>query len=297
MKRKRVLLLSFLVLFLCGGSAQAAEYDRAFELGLLPHKALYDVRLASKKSGTQVSNISGQMMYEWQPDCDAWISNTQFDLTYEYLETPKMRITSNFSTYESADGSHMNFTSQRKRNGELFEEFRGDATIEKDSEKSLALYSIPEGVKKTMPEGTLFPVAHTIGVLEAIKEGKKFFTATIFDGSDEEGASLVNTFIGKPVDITQYFRKDAQKFDNALLGKKAWNLRLAFFPIDNQEEEAADYEMNAVLHDTGVISHMTVDYADFSVEQTLVALEPMAGTCGVKRENEEKGKDKTDNPE
>lgn len=295
---KRVLVSSVVFLLVCGADAQAASTDKAAALGLLPHKALYDVRLATKKSSAQVAGIHGQMAYEWQPDCDAWISNTQFDMTYEYLETPRLRVTSDFSTYESIDGKRMNYTAQRMRdNSDVFEEFRGEAVIDPNIGKSRALYSIPEGLEKDLPEGTLFPIAHTLGVIEAINAGQKFYTATIFDGSDEEGAALVNTFIGKPADVTPYVRKDKQDYDNALLGKKAWNLRLAFFPLDNEEETTADYEMNVVFHETGVISHMVVEYSDFSVVQSLVTLEPMSSICGSESKIKEKEKDKNDNPE
>lgn len=271
--------------------------DRASELGLLPHKALYDIHLVSKKSSSQIAAINGQMAYSWQPDCDAWISNTQFDLTYDYLETPSMKVTSAFSSYEQADGGVMNFSSQRRREGNLFEEYRGVASRDNETGLVKSRFTIPDGLEKNLPEGTLFPIAHTLGVIESIKSGKKFYSAALYDGSDEKGGSLVNTFVGKPVDIAPYIKKDQNGYDNSLLGKKAWKLRLAFFPTEDEQETTADYEMNAIFHETGVISHMTVEYSDFAVEQSLVALEAMESVCGQKSKNTEKGKDNTDKAE
>lgn len=296
---KTALLCGFVVFWVAQDALAVSKLpiiDHARAEGLTPHKALYDIRLSSKKSGTQVSNISGQMLYEWQADCDAWISNTQFNLTYDYIEAPSMRITSDFSTYEAFNGARLDFTAQRKRDSEVFEEFRGVATVEGKEGKSLASYSVPQGLEQELSDATLFPIAHTLGVVRAIKEGKKFYSATIFDGSDEEGASLVNTFIGKSVDVTTY-TKSLTKGNEALIGKKAWNLRLAFFPLKNEDEAAADYEMGVVFHDTGLISHMTVDYGDFAVEQKLVALEPMENVCDLEHKKSEKAKDKKSNPE
>lgn len=276
--------------------AHASVRDRASMAGLLPHKALYDIRLTARKNGAQISNISGQMMYEWQPDCDAWVSNTQFNLLYEYLESPAMQVTSDFSTYEAFDGQEMSFSVQRKREGQVFQEFRGLASGGAQEKLQRAVYSVPEGLSKDLPQGTLFPIAHTLGVIQAIQEGRKFFSAPLFDGSDEEGASLVNTFIGKPVDVAPY-KKQKDGYDNAMLGDKAWHLRLAFFPITTEEQAAAEYEMSAVFHETGVISHMNVDYSNFSIEQALVAVEPRAQICQADGKKKEKAKDNPDKAE
>jgi hypothetical protein len=57
-------------------------------------------------------------------------------------------------------------------------------------------------------------------------------------------------------------------------------MRLAFFP-KNIQTETSDYELTMILHENGVISEMTIDYPDFTVSQTLAALEPLAADmCG-----------------
>lgn len=270
-----------LLIFLCawGGFSTSAEavLDRARTAGMVPHKALYDVRLSAKKSGSNILNISGTMFYEWQPSCDAWISTHRFDMLYEYPEVPAVRITSDFSTYESFDGKAFNFTLQRKRDGDLYEEIRGSAQSEGQSFPDEVVYSIPRDVSFHLPEGTLFPMAHTLSVLEKIKQGKKFYNATIFDGSDAEGPVDINSFIGKAatyVPPPEY----ARYIDNNLTDVKSWNVRLAFFPLNNFQE-TSDYEMSLIVHENGVISNMEVNYKDFSVTQTLRAIEPLEGTC------------------
>lgn len=276
--RRRFLLTIFLGVW--GGWSMPAEavLDRARSAGLMPHKALYDVRLSAKKSGSNISNISGTMFYEWQPSCDAWVSTHRFDMVYEYPEVPAVRITSDFSTYESFDGATFTFTMQRKRGGILYEEIRGSSVkAEGKDYPDEAVYSIPRDVSFHLPEGTLFPMAHTLSVLEKIKQGTKFYNATIFDGSDEEGPVDVNSFIGKakmytpPEEYAPYIDKD-------LIAAQGWNMHFAFFPLNNFEE-IADYEMSLVVHENGVITDMEVNYKDFSVTQTLRALEPLKSTC------------------
>jgi hypothetical protein len=248
---------------------------QSFE-GFVPHKALYEIKLAGTKSGSQVVNISGQMFYEWQPSCDAWTSNHRFNLLYEYADAPATHITSDFSTYETFDGRSLNFTSQRKQDGEVFEELRGSATLS-EAGIGAAIYSLPKGLEFDLPKGSMFPMAHTQEVMRKIKENKKFFHAVIFDGSDEEGPIEVNTFIGDPLGADMVIEA-ADNIDKALLSSPSRKVRLAFFPM-NDPASTSDYEMSLVLHENGVASDMFIEYEDFSVTQKLVALEQVKGTC------------------
>lgn len=265
-------------LFLSGGQVYGFA-DKARQAGMAPHKALYEVTMETRKNGSQVSNINGKMFYEWKTSCDAWISNHRFDVLYNYSDMPPMRIKSDFSTYESFDGKSLSFTSQRKRGGQVFEELRGNANLEGEDGSGAAMFTLPPDLDIDLPEGTLFPMAHTLDVIDKINQGKKFYKATVFDGGDKDGPVDINTFIGKPFD-TKGMAASLEKAEKGLIENKAWSLRLAFFPLLDYSA-TADYEMDIVFHENGVISDMTIEYDDFSVRQKLVAIEPMEDSCGA----------------
>jgi hypothetical protein len=239
---------------------------------LAPHKALYDIDLIATHSGSQILNISGQMTYEWKPSCDAWLTDHHFKLFYEYADSPGMRITSDFSTFESFDGKNFNYTSRRQRDGKMYQEIRGSAELDKAG-GGKAVFTMPEGVKFDLVKGSLFPMGHTLEVIKHAEAGDKFYSAQVFDGSDEEGPIEINTFIGKP---TVSGAVKSEKIDESLLKGKAWNMRMAVFQSKEQEEES-DYEMEMVFHQNGIISDMTIEYDDFSVTQKLVSLEKLPG--------------------
>ena len=259
--------------------AQAADLKaKVAEFGLQPHKALYDIKLVSTHSGSQVLNISGQMFYEWQPTCDAWISNHRFNILYEYADSAPMRVASDFSTYETFDGKTVNFTSQRKRDGELFEEMRGQALVD-DKGTGKATFTLPGGLAYDLPAGALFPMGHSLGVAQAIREGKKIYHAVIFDGSDQEGPVEVNAVIGKTIEPKAKLEKvSGAPIDQSLLNGSAHQVRLAFFPLESSET-TSDYEMVMDLYDNGVIDNMKIEYKDFTISQKLIALEPMKDSC------------------
>lgn len=264
----RNIILIFIV-FMGSVANTAHSADPARKAGLVPHKALYDINLAATKSGSQIVNVEGQMLYEWQPACEAWNSSHRFNLRYEYADSKPLNITSDFSTFEPFDGKSLNFTSQRKRDGRIFEEVRGSAGQDE------AVYTIPEGLSYDLPQGTVFPMQHTLNLLEKARTGKKFYSTTMFDGSDEEGPVEINAFIR---DAEGEMIEAAANVDQGLLNGQRWKVRLAFFPL-KVADETSDYEMDLLFYENGVISNIFVEYDDFSITQDLIALEKLESTC------------------
>ena len=247
---------------------------------LVPHKALYEIKLFSKKSGSQVLNISGKMFYEWEKTCGGWLTDHNFDMLYEYADSPSMRVTSNFSTYEGFDSQTLDFTMERKSNGQVFEKIRGSANSQE------ATYTLPtDDLNFTFDDDTFFPIAHTAAVVNQIKANQKFMSATLFDGSDTEGPLIVSSFVGSKAAAPEGLltQKD---IDKSLLDAPAHKLRLAFFPLKSEQAEA-DYEMDMVFHENGVISDMHVYYDDFAVSQSLVALQVSEDSCVDSMETKE----------
>ncbi len=276
----RIWIAFFVLAFPFSGALAAAGAPgvdlRVEASGLVAHKALYDIRLVGTKSGSQIANVSGQMLFEWQPTCDAWSSKHRFNLSYEYADSPATRVASDFSTFEPFDGKSVYFSSQRRRDGELFEELRGRAALDNGA-AGAAIYSLPQGLEFDLPQGAVFPLSHTLGVLKAIRGGEKFYNAVVFDGADQDGPVEINAFIGKAVGLSPDFRA-SKEFDLALLQSPAREVRLAFFPL-NEPAESSDYEMTVTFHENGIISDMFIEYDDFSVTQKLIALQSLPDAC------------------
>jgi hypothetical protein len=262
-----------LLLFSVGNSAHATNLTNDVRDALVPHKALYDIKMVARKNSSQVLNISGQMFFEWNIVCDAWTTDHRFNLKYEYADSAPMNITSDFSTYETFNGDSLDFNSRRKRNGDLYQEIRGRAEASAEDKTGEATYTMPAGLIYDLDNDMLFPMAHTVEMLEHARQGKKFYHATVFDGSDEDGPVEINSFIGGAEATLANFQAKPE-IDSALIDTPSWKVRMAFFPTINPESQA-DYEMSARFHDNGVISDMLVEYSDFSVTQKLVALEKL----------------------
>jgi hypothetical protein len=270
-------LLFVTLIFALTGPANATPLPGEVAKNLVPHHALYDIRMIKRHNG-KIQNIRGQMSYEWRTDCEAWTTNHHFKLAYEYPEVPVLNVISDFSTYEPFDGKSLTFTSRRAREGDLYEELRGSASLGPDKAGKVQ-YTVPASLNFSLSKGTVFPMAHTLALIKNLKDGKKFFNAVVFDGSDDQGPVEVNAVVSKRVNAAAIVPHSA-KIDAKLLAGPAWMVRLAFFPALTPAAEA-DYEMNAVLNENGIISDMRVDYKDFSVTQKLIALESLKeAVCG-----------------
>ncbi len=245
------------------------------KLQLVPHKALYNISLHSVKSAAKVINVEGQILYAMQQTCEGYLGNHHFNLLYEYADTPGLHVTSDFTSFENFAGNKLEFFSSRNRESDLIEEYSGEAKLNAAGD-GLVQYLQPLARDFDLPEGALFPNQHTLKVIEAARKGDKFYTATVFDGSDEKGPVIVNAFIldsGVPlVPMNASVSNDSKGVESPLLDTKSWKVRLAFFPLESELSEP-DYEMTVRLHENGVISDMFVEYTDFSVTQKLVAIE------------------------
>lgn len=237
---------------------------------MMLHKALYDVQLTSARNGAQISDIQGQMYFEWDRTCDAWVTDHRSTLTYLYTDGNAARITTDYVTYESLDGTSLSFTSKRAKNGMVYESYRGSVDLS-DGQEAVVMYQEPDFLDEVrVPKDAQFPMRHTLSLLQKAASGARFYDSVIFDGSDDTGPQNVNIFIGDTKQVPDV----AGVEDRDLLGDKAWPLRLAFFPLDD-DITVADYEMDLITHDNGVVSDALIEYPDFTVSQKLTAIEKL----------------------
>jgi len=249
--------------------------------GFAPHKALYDIKMISNKSGSQIVNVEGEMFFEWLPACDAWITDHRFNLYYDYTDSPRVHAVSDFSAYETFDGAHFDFNSIKKRSGTIYSEIRGQANINqahinKDQTHDIdipskATYSKPKDLEHVLDKNTFFPISHSLEMLTRAENGEKFFNAYLFDGGDEDGPAEVNSIVLGTVNALAHITPN-EKINLELIKSKAYNIHLAFFET-NKYAQTPEYEIEMIMHKNGIISDMIVNYPDFSVSQKLIALE------------------------
>lgn len=249
-------------------TSEAAPH--AEKVSIVPHRAIYDMALSSVKNGSNISGVSGRMLFEWADVCDGWAVQQHLKLHFNYAEGDDSDVTSTEVTWEAKDGKHYNFNIRRVSDGKETEHYVGKAAMADTG--GTATYSVPENKTTKLPAGTVFPSEHTKLILQKAAAGEKLFTRRVFDGSDEDGSDDVSVFINPSVAKWQDANLNAKLKNNPLLAPISWPVRMAFFKV-NTETGEPDYEMNLNLLANGIARTMQIDYGDFSVTGTLSDVE------------------------
>jgi hypothetical protein len=241
-------------------------------ISIAPHRAIYTMTLASAKNGSNITGVTGRMLFEWADACDGWAVQQHLQLHFIYAEGDESDVNSTVISWESKDGKLYNFNVRRMVNGKETENYRGRAVMGEHG--GSGKYTIPKDKKDAeLPAGTLFPSAHTVLILGKAEAGnEKLFTRRVFDGSDEEGQADVSAFIGARQEQKLEGEQNSALRDNPLLATPFWPVRLAFFSPKTETGEP-DYEMNLVMHANGIARSMLIDYGDFAVSGVLSSLE------------------------
>ena len=236
---------------------------------IVPHRAIYTLDLESARVGSNVSDVSGQMLFQWEDSCDGWTIEQRYLLNFLYVQGDEAEISSVYATWETKDGLEFSFNLRSTTNGNIDELVRGVAGIDGEGEAGAVEFRLPEQAERVLPEGTVFPTAHSLLLLDRAEAGESLFTATLFDGTDAEGLTDVSAFIGD-----ERTEVPDEQFGGILNGS-SWPVRMAFFPLADETLEP-EFELDIVLFESGIVGAMIIDYGDFSVRAVLSELEALS---------------------
>jgi hypothetical protein len=252
----------------------SAPFGSASAIEPAPHRAIYDLSMKSGIGRGDVSDVSGTMVYEWQDSCDGWSLTQRTAMRLLYSSGDELDLGWNLVSWESKDGTRYRFFVRKLENGELTEEFRGEARMDGNGGGGTAEYSLPEARTVKLPAGTLFPTQHTFALIRHIEEDESFFWATVFDGSDAEGLFNVSAVVANrtPAEVGA----EAQR--EMLAGVPSTRVHLAFFNADGKGAEP-EHEQTLRLYHNGIVEDLVLDFGDFEVAAKLKELKKLAPPC------------------
>ena len=236
--------------------------------GIVAHRALYKVALAGATSSAEIIDVRGRMGFEWRDDCDGWAIEQRYLMSFSRASGDGYEISSEYTTWESKAGDVYRFIIDRERGGGA-EHIEGRAVmpLPLGSGAGKATFTAPRREEFLLAADTLLPTEHTLRLIAEAGKGRRFFRATVFDGSEVEAGSLVSAVIGAP-------KTGAAPIDHPALAGEYWPVRLAFFK-PGQAESAPDFEMSVDLLANGIARRMLLDYGDIRVAMTLERLETL----------------------
>lgn len=250
----------------------AAVPALASPANLVPHRAVYDLRLAEgeNEGASDMSAVTGRMVFEFTgAPCEGYTVNFRFVVEMVDTEGQSSVTDLRTSTFEAGAGDSFDFLSQTYTNQVLTEEVKGKAVSGKDA-LGIDLVS-PTEAKTRIPGKVLFPTDHLARLIDAAKAGQAVVTAAVFDGS-ETGDKVYRTtsFIGPEI------KSPPTGADAAVGPYRHWPVTVSYFDSAGTGDQTPDYTISFILWENGVSTKLHMDYGDFALEGKLASYEALS---------------------
>ncbi len=241
---------------------------------LASHRAVYDLTLAEAGAGSNVTDIRGQLVYDFKGSaCQGYTLNTR--LITEVFDREGKSTTNDIrsESWEDAEGKRFRFSTTQFANGRLSESTKGVArrtgpdTIAVDLEK-------PKKSTLTLSGKILFPTQHSFTVLKAALAGQTRLKADIYDGS-EKGTKVyeTSTVIGPPLELSANAQLPAIKNADLLGTLPSWPVVVSYYEKGPKKDGLPSYEVSFRMYSDGVSRKLKLDYGTFSLNGELSSIE------------------------
>ncbi len=246
-------------------SARAAGED----ILMAPHRAVYEMSLATARGGTGVTAVTGRMVYELTGSaCEGYTQNMRF-VTQMVNQGGTAMVTDLRSTsWEEGNGKRFRFNSSQYRDEKATEITAGDAARANTADDVKVELTKPAKKDLSLSSRVYFPVQHSIALLSAARVGKVSFRADLYDGS-EKGEKVYDTVSiigtrrapGSNQKLPQV--KNAEQLDQLA----AWPVSIAYFEPGSDKKDAAPvYELSFLFFENGVSRKLFIDYGEFAIQ-------------------------------
>lgn len=217
------------------------------------HRALYELSLATARGDIQAA--TGTMSYEVTDACDGWVVHQRLAMTLTNSDGQDIDMLSDYTTYESKDGTELRFRSRQTTERAVTSEVAGEARMTASGGE--AIYTLPESTTRKLAPRTMFPNAHTEAILKAAAAGKKFIEMPLFDGTGAEGAQ------DSSVAIASWTGPAPSKWPE-LATLSSGRVHVAFFDQAAGTQQP-EYEVTMRYWENGVADELLMDFSDFAM--------------------------------
>lgn len=268
---------------LFGGPLHALPAAAGIEL--VPHRAIYDLRLRSAEASANVTDLTGRLVLDFQGSpCAGYTYKSRLVTQMTDQDGGTFMTDMRTSTWEDGKGEEFRFENMEFSGVQQASVTSGSAKKAKGNKISVD-FEQPQDGSVEFDRRAMFPTQHSLAILEAAQGGKPHVLADVYDGS-EEGRKLYSTttFIGSARQPGA--GKDAVTgIDNAahLNGLTSWPISISFYDAaapGKRDEGLPTYELAFRLFSNGVSGDLIINYGDFLIGGKLTRIDfTGASTC------------------
>jgi hypothetical protein len=236
---------------------------------LASHRALYQLSLTSTRA--DIAAASGSLAYEAIDACDGWAVRQRLQMDLTNRDGQNIEMVSDYATWESKDGLSFRFRMKQTTESAVTSQTEGEAKLDRAGGPGEAHYTAPRDMAHKLPDGTLFPMAHTAAILQAASDGKKFLALPLFDGMSDSGAQ------DSTIAILGWFKPQQSAFPS-LSDVPFTRVHIAFFGRETGTT-TPDLEVGMKYWANGVDDELQMDFGDFVMGGKLTEFTPLPHRC------------------
>jgi EipB-like len=236
---------------------------------LAAHRAVYRLTLTSTRA--DVAAASGSIAYEAIDGCDGWAVRQRLQMNLTNREGQDIEMVSDYATWEAKDGLSFRFRMKQTTESAVTSQTEGEAKLDRPGGPGEAHYTAPRDMVHKLPEGTLFPMAHTAVILDAARDGKKFLALPLFDGMADSGAQ------DSAITILGWNKPEKSEFPS-LSELPFTRVHIAFFGRESGTT-TPDLEVGMRYWANGVDDDLQLDFGDFVMAGKMTEFTPQPHRC------------------
>lgn len=234
---------------------------------MVPHRALYTMKLKSTSIMGALSDVRGAMSFEIHDRCKGWEIESKVYLRLAYQGRDEVESMRTYRTWESKDGLDYRFNVRESQRGERDNVIEGVAILDGAGKPGIAEYSKPKPFRVELPAGTLFPTAHAALLVTEAESGKHYLGKVVFDGSTLDNPFEISAVISKQMMTAS---GAAERLN--LRQVREWKTRMAYFPLQSAEQ-TPDFELGIRFREDGIVSKLIQDFGEYAIEADLDRVE------------------------
>jgi hypothetical protein len=247
----------------------------AADVKLAPHRAVYDLALASSSGNASVQSVRGRIVYDFGGNsCEGYTLQFRQVSQLDTGEGRQVMSDLRSTTWEDGTARNFRFVSQNFLNEAQIEGVEGKAERRPDT-TGVALTK-PEAKTFGIDRAAVFPTQHLRQIIAAAREGKTLLEVPVFDGS-ETGEKVYQTLtvIGRPIPPDAERKPaDAAGKHATLGGMTRWPVKISYFEKSGTAaEQTPVYSIGFELYENGVSRALMLDYNDFVIAGEVASVE------------------------
>jgi EipB-like len=243
-------------------------------ISLVPHRAVYDLRLSQTRGRRPMQSVRGRILYDFSGSaCEGYALRFRQMSELDSGEGKAVMSDMRANSWEEGKANSLRFNSQSYLNDQLREAVDGFAERGKEG---LGVRLTKPGTRSfDLASNLVFPTEHVRRIIAAAREGQTLLQVAVYDGS-ESGEKIYDTLavIGKAIGPNDKKPTDAAAKQQTLAKLTRWPVTVSYFDRnDKNNDQTPIYAVTFELYENGISRALLLDYNDFVLSGEMTSLE------------------------